>query len=261
MYTVPESGNNFIDANHIGLVKILEALENDWKLHGSSGNVVKIAHKFLSSLHSHFRHEEIILKGAGYKQLDSHAKKHRNIEYLLYSILSSGLFGATAFYFVDKSQSTIIEHELVEDQEYWNIFADHANTEHHLIEWSSDYETGIEGVDSHHKSLINHINRLNTRIANGQSEELVVSELKQLCAYSMHHFAEEEVFLEKMGNARLHYHRRSHDVLIKDLRTTIDEINDGEIDVSTVGDYLKFWFVNHLMVFDVPSFSELPRED
>jgi len=260
VYAVSKSGNNFIDANHIGLVRILEDLENDWKLHGSSGNVEKIAHKFLSALQSHFRHEEIILQGAGYEDIGTHTQKHRRIEHLLYSIISSGLFGATAFYFVDKSQSTIIQHELVEDQEYWNLFAGQDSKDHHVIEWSSEYETGIEEIDLHHKSLVNYINRLNIRVNDGQDENMVVSELKQLCAYSMHHFKEEEISLEKLGNAGLHYHRRAHDVLIKDLRTAIDEIINGEIDVHEIGGYLKFWFANHVAVFDVPSFSEPKNE-
>jgi len=96
---------------------------------------------------------------------------------------------------------------------------------------------------------------LNIRVKDGQDQDLVVSDLKQLCAYSMHHFKEEEISLEKMGDGQLHYDRRAHDVLIKDLRTTIDEIINGEIDIRKIGGYLKFWFVNHVTVFDVSSFS------
>ena len=245
------SGNSFIDSNHEGLLKLLDALtpvvRDNWDEEVFSSGVRSL----IASMENHFSHEETVLKGAQYHNLEEHAVKHRELSMEL-RMLGLGISGVEdAVGFLGKARTKILSHELFEDQGYWPLFADEEGDEVTLIVWSTDYETGDTETDKHHKALINFINRLHNKLTSSVSRESVCSELKSLYSYSEFHFRDEEV---KFGMDARSGHRIDHETLLRDLSLLIEEIGSGVQDVRQVGEYLKYWILNHIQTFDIPSF-------
>ena len=81
---------------------------------------------------------------------------------------------------------------------------------------------------------------------------MACSELKLLCAYSEHHFQEEERLL---GERLRLGHKEQHQKLLADLGVVINEIRAGKFKLNNLGGYLDFWLINHIKMYDIPAFS------
>ena len=78
-----KSNNRFIDENHEKLLDALEELEEclgpDWEL----DVFVSRVNQYIDDLESHFLHEETLLRGVGFTDLEVHALKHRGIALIM----------------------------------------------------------------------------------------------------------------------------------------------------------------------------------
>ena len=146
-----QSGNSFIDENHDELLDQLEGLtellRDNWDFELFS----KAFSNFVSNLESHFSHEEMILRGAKFKDLESHKIKHREIslKLLIGNLSDFGYDGAVQL--LAKTRSAVFSHELLEDQNYWEIFNDDIGDFDAYASWSVDLETGDKDTDEHHQ--------------------------------------------------------------------------------------------------------------
>lgn len=246
------SGNSFIDENHNELLGFLDEitlfLRDEWDkdlFHSKIQN-------FIVSLENHYNHEEVILKGAGFENMDAHTLKHRELSmYLRIESLMPIDYDA-AINFLSIIRSRIFSHELYDDQEYWPLFEPETPHTDTPMVWSSEFETGDMYTDKHHKAIINYINRLHQRLEYSSDIKLACNELTNLCAYSEHHFQEEE---SSLGSKLRPLHKTNHQTLINDLNALIKEVEAGKYKLNNIGDYLKFWFLNHVQTFDIPAFK------
>ncbi|MEG3617195.1 hemerythrin domain-containing protein [Magnetovibrio sp. PR-2] len=252
---IETSNNLFIDVNHTDLANAIENVKKAWLSYGASDNFTQACASFLEELREHFSHEEIILRGAGYEHLEVHSDSHTQILVLLEAILNVGMDENTGTYFLDKVREKLFEHELVADQGYWHLFESEDFAEGNAITWAAQMETGVPSIDAHHKSLVRYINRLAHRIEGGTTNELLVSELEQLYAYSAHHFHEEEVELTRKGPGASSRHRQAHLNLLEDLIRTINKLSTEKVPPKALPTYLGLWLSNHVMAYDVAEFS------
>lgn len=247
------SGNSFIDDNHHGLLEhildICASLKDNWNPNGFKSSI----RDFIVNLENHFSHEEIILKGANYKDLDAHTIKHREVSmYLRMESLEDHDYDA-AVQFIANARSRIFSHELLEDQDYWPVFELEESTTTPLITWSTEFDTGDPETDKEHNALVNFINRLDQEFSTSSNIEYACNELKSLSAYSEYHFHNEE---RSLGKSLRVSHKTSHEKLIFDLNTLIKELETGVHQLDHVGNYLKYWLLNHIQKFDVPAYRK-----
>ena len=47
----------------------------------------------------------------------------------------------------------------------------------------------------------------------------------------------------------------NHRFLISDLERLIAEVKAEKFEPNNIGDYLKFWLLNHIRNFDIPAFE------
>jgi len=251
---VGTSGNQFIDDNHSCLLNFMNALvdmvKTDWDEDKFSAGVLT----FVNSLENHFQHEEIILRGAEFEDLDTHTLKHREIALKIRKEALSGFDYDRAIDFLGRIQTKVFSHELFEDQSYWPSFENDSEKTTLLIEWSEELETGDPEADRHHRALVNFINRLDKTLISRPEAKIVSAELQNLAAYSELHFREEETSLGK--NLRLG-HKDNHTLLLLSLNNLIKEVEAGDRDLKTIGDYLKYWFINHVKTFDIPAYENM----
>lgn len=264
MFTDPGnlSGNSFIDDNHQDLlllvIDLAEAVRLRIREEGDTWQEIQAkANDYIQALEQHFQHEELILKGANYGRLIEHMAKHREISYMLRTVALKEFTKDTALYFVESARTKIFSHELIEDQDYWSLFDEKDVTRSPLIKWSRKLETGNPEVDAHHRALINYINRLYRRVSSGLDRSTLSEELENLYAYSDAHFSEEQKLFEQRLTAREKIlHKSEHQTLLGDLNSLINETKSATYNADGIGDYLKYWFLNHIQKFDKPAFDE-----
>lgn len=247
-----QSGNSFIDEDHDNLLKHIEEISHSLRNGCDLENFRLEVMSFIDALEDHFSREELILEGAGFQLLDEHKIKHREIALDFRIKMLDDLDYNSAIQILAYARTKILSHELFEDQNYWSVFEPGASKSENLIIWSKDFETGDSEIDKHHMALANFINRLNSRLAISDDAELACRELRALLDYSQFHFAEEEELL----GARFHSeHKESHEVSIRDIGKLINEIRVGKFNSRNLGDYLKYWLLNHIQRFDIPAFK------
>lgn len=244
------TGNNFIDDNHDDIFKNMDELTFLVRDNWDAASFRDAVTNFINQLENHFSYEETILKGANFNELEKHTIKHREVA-LEFRIKSIDIITREeAINFIVTIRSMIFSHELIDDQNYWPLFD---NNQSVILEWSEDYETGDSDIDTHHKSFANYINRLNQRLVQAPDIDLACRELAQLYEYSNFHFTEEE---ELLGDSLKIGHKENHKTLLSDLDTVVSEVKSKKMRADHVGEYLKYWLLNHIQNFDVPAFKQ-----
>lgn len=248
------SGNSFIDENHDDLLKHLDELtffvRDKWDI----AKFNNIFYEFILDLENHHAHEEVILRGSKYEETESHTIKHRDLcLFLRLNILKVSCY-ETAIQFLANSRSKIFSHELVEDQKYWHLFENNDTDTNNIITWSKKYETGHEETDIHHIALANYINRFHRRILKTPDKEMACRELKELTALSQYHYREEELSL---GSNLRSSHKSNHILLINELNSLVKEIKEGKYKIENLGDYLKYWLLDHIEKHDIPALKNI----
>jgi len=245
------SGNSFIDENHEGILNNIETLTLSVRDNWNKIDFTSKMNDFIRDMENHFSHEEVILSAAKYKGLDSHTLKHREISMHLRMAGMGIVEHDDSIQFLLKLREKLFSHELFEDQDYWHLFESENANQAPLITWSQEFETGSPAIDEHHQALATHINRLNKRFADSSDFDFACMELKHLSEYTKLHFSEEE---EKLGDNFWPSHKINHEFLIADLDRLIIEIQSGQYQLCNIGEYLKYWLLNHIETFDIPAF-------
>ena len=247
------SGHSFIDENHAKLIGKLEQLTNSLRKNWDRQTFIRNTTEFVRSLEEHFMHEETALRGAEYPDLEAHTVKHREIALKLRVQALEIHSYDTALAFAVLARSEILNHELVHDQEYWSVFESQPSDDEVLITWTSDLETGDLEIDQHHKALINYLNRLHDQFSNSSDHIAASQELRNLYNYSKLHFDEEEKH-NKINMSPAHL--RQHEKLLTDLDSLIKEVEAEEYSLEGISIHLKYWFIDHLRHFDIPTFKQ-----
>lgn len=249
---VGASGNTFIDENHHDLLNHLEILSAVTRDSWESSSFRKAMRGFIADIENHFSHEEVVLAGARYQNLDQHKLKHRVISLKLHLENTKELDRTEALEVVANIRDSIFSHELLEDQDYWDVFEQEISDQSGFVCWLPEYETGNRDVDLHHHALMNHLNRFCIDLAKSADRNLVCRELKLLAAYSEYHFREEEKLL---GAGLRPGHAANHNKLIADLGVLTDEVGAGKFELKNLREYLNFWLIAHIQDYDIPAFA------
>lgn len=117
------------------------------------------------------------------------------------------------------------------------------------------YRTGIKLVDDEHEMLFQIIREANDLIR----EELlydkydeIVMILGRLKEYTIHHFRDEEEYMERIGYEGLAAQQRAHQAFVDKLNEiNLDEVDDDQQSYLTeLVDFLLSWLVNHILKVD-----------
>lgn len=123
-----------------------------------------------------------------------------------------------------------------------------------LAEFDDTLITGDATIDSQHKELIDKINALLNKCAEGDNKLGAVKMLDYLAEYTEFHFTEEEKLQEKIDYPGLAEHKKKHDELrrvVAELNEMLDE-EEGPTDkfVEQVQKNVVNWLYGHIKSFD-----------
>jgi hemerythrin len=121
------------------------------------------------------------------------------------------------------------------------------------IAWSPALVTGIAAVDEQHQILVNMLNEANERLTASTGREVLLEIVRDLIAYALYHFDEEEELMLAKGypadmSAR---HTEEHRLFSEKVSSIQQELMQGKlIGRDDLLGYLNQWLVNHIMVTD-----------
>jgi hemerythrin-like metal-binding protein len=116
-----------------------------------------------------------------------------------------------------------------------------------LIEWQTEFETGVSEVDHEHRELVDLINALHTKIGSDAEEEVIGGFLGEVFAKISAHFALEETVMRKHRYDEYAAHKADHEKLLDDIRDIMDAHESGTfVDYEeALGHAVRDWFVDH----------------
>ena len=121
-----------------------------------------------------------------------------------------------------------------------------------LIEWRTEFETGVPEVDHEHRELVDLINALHAQIGANATKEVVGGFLGEVFAKISAHFALEETVMRKHRYDEYAVHKADHEKLLDDIRDIMDAHERGLfVDYeAALGRAVRDWFVDHFKTKD-----------
>jgi hemerythrin len=120
-----------------------------------------------------------------------------------------------------------------------------------FIDWNGSLSVGVQQIDNEHKKLVDLVNTLNDSMKTGKSKETLQNVFSELVDYTIKHFTNEEMLMQKVKYGNLAVHKREHDELTKKARVLKDDFIAGKMMISIeVRDFLKNWIINHIQKTD-----------
>lgn len=122
-----------------------------------------------------------------------------------------------------------------------------------FMDWSDDYETGIEPIDNDHRRLFKAVNDLHDAYAIGDADGHFAELFQLLSEYVDVHFAREEEVMVGIGYPNLESHIVSH----QELAATVHEYaklyrtDPGAISRKEILGFLGNWLSKHILVSDM----------
>jgi hemerythrin len=119
------------------------------------------------------------------------------------------------------------------------------------LTWDDSLELGVEEIDSQHREIFKHFEKLSNACQNGQGEGILEEVLTFLGDYVAHHFSSEEAIMEQIHYPKLPEQQEQHKIFSK----VIEELRDRSLEhgqelALTVDRQLVRWLIQHIRSFD-----------
>lgn len=247
-----------IDEEHRQLFDIinetLELAENETASASGAKNLLRALKKYAEL---HFAHEEEYMEKLDDPELPRQRQEHKAFSEKLDSFSPESL---------DEENGKRILKDMLEYLSRWLY--------HHILgsdimigqirpikesedpfAFTEKYRTGIKLVDEEHETLFQIIRETNDLIR----EELlhdkfdeIVAILDRLKEYTVHHFRDEEDYMERIGYDGLAAQKRAHQAFVDKLNEiNLDDVDDNQQRYLTeLVDFLLSWLVNHILKVD-----------
>jgi len=121
-----------------------------------------------------------------------------------------------------------------------------------LIEWRTEFETGVADVDHEHRELVELINELHEQLGSNAETAKVGAFLGEVFARISAHFALEESIMRKHKYDQYLEHKTDHEKLLDDIRDIMDDFEAGKYTAydQALTTAVRDWFVDHFKTKD-----------
>jgi hemerythrin len=246
-----------IDEEHAKLFELLNQTTEMVKNGGSSYTAVK---NLLSQLKKyaevHFAHEESYMEQVRDKELARQKKEHAAFREKVNSYQLDTL---------SESDGPRVINELLSFMAKWlyrhimgsdimiGKFTEKPTKDSFVF--TDAYKTGIEFVDAEHKKLFEIIKQTNDAIHADllhDKYDVIIDIIKQLKEYTLKHFSDEEIYMERIGYDGLPLQRVAHIAFVERLNEVdLDDMDDNQQEyLEDLIDFLLEWLINHIQKMD-----------
>ena len=120
-----------------------------------------------------------------------------------------------------------------------------------FIRWSAAFEIGIDFLDEQHRQILEMINELHRRVANGASQEELERLLDAIVQHIRDHFESEEKTLQEHDYPELEEHRQIHARLTRQILDYQKRVKQEKNIISyDLLAFLKDWLTKHICLID-----------
>ena len=110
-----------------------------------------------------------------------------------------------------------------------------------LIEWTDEFNLGIESVDAQHKHLVDIVNKFDEAMRKGKGSRMMGEILNDLVGYTTEHFSDEEKIMAEAEYEGLKKHQAQHRQLLQKVERFQFEFNEeGRRVTNDVQGFLKY---------------------
>lgn len=121
-----------------------------------------------------------------------------------------------------------------------------------FIEWSSDYDVGVNLFNQQHQGLVNLVNKLHEAMLAGKSRSVMSSILDDLVKYTVEHFKSEEEYFKKYNYPLDEEHTQQHQALTNQVIKFKQDYESGQVTIGVpLLDFLRKWLVEHIQGADM----------
>ena len=246
-----------IDTEHRTLFTLInEAAELPQEARTVS-TVSRILSRLSEYASTHFAHEEAYMSEHNDPELPLQKKEHTAFTARVQEMLSQPLTAENASAMLDEILPFLIRwlyrHILSSDMMIGKL------TPSEPFAFTAKYHTGIKEIDEEHSHLFDIIRETNALIHNDllhDKYDEIIHLLAELREYTKIHFADEEVYMKKIGFPDLEAQIRAHTAFVDKLMNIdldeLDEIDDHQQEyLLELIDFLAGWLVNHILKMDV----------
>lgn len=119
------------------------------------------------------------------------------------------------------------------------------------LNWSDDYNTGVQVIDRQHRRIVDYINRLSGVQGAAGLQEEVRSIFDDLVDYTLTHFAFEESLLASGNSRSLHAHKKTHEMFAEKVHMLRSHLGSPKAPGAELNRLLVTWLVDHIQQEDV----------
>lgn len=124
-----------------------------------------------------------------------------------------------------------------------------------MLTWSSEYETGVQSIDSDHRQLVRSLNELEKAIAEGQGSARIGSLLSFLEKYAAEHFTREEACMHRHQCPVAAVNKAAHGQFLAKFEAARQRVAQapaaGALVAIQTHRELCDWMVNHILRVDL----------
>jgi hemerythrin-like metal-binding protein len=118
--------------------------------------------------------------------------------------------------------------------------------------WSNDLITGDKFIDLQHKKLFNYLNILIAAENNEEARSSIVTEtIGGLIEYTVIHFEEEELVLERKKYSGLERHKKLHSAFAQQVVELKKRFDQGEEILNELIVFVQNWLIIHIKQEDM----------
>lgn len=130
--------------------------------------------------------------------------------------------------------------------------------------WKESYQLGIESIDAQHKKLLEKAGELVEEIEGAQRPEVYKATIEFLETYVLHHFQEEEAYIESLGYPEAQAHKKQHRELTQVVEKYKQELEATHYDyhaAKKMAGMLGAWLIYHVVHEDLKYTGRGKAED
>jgi diguanylate cyclase (GGDEF)-like protein/hemerythrin-like metal-binding protein/PAS domain S-box-containing protein len=127
------------------------------------------------------------------------------------------------------------------------------------VVFDATHLTGVKTIDDQHRQIVQMVNDLNRSLEDGRDEEDLKNLFSALLAFTVNHFATEEMLMTRYDYPQLEEHKKQHVNLVYELQEITAEFTQGA--ELRLLQSIKDWLLGHIQHADKPLGAYLTSRD
>ncbi|MFW5837303.1 MAG: bacteriohemerythrin [Desulfovibrionaceae bacterium] len=120
------------------------------------------------------------------------------------------------------------------------------------LRWDDSLRIGVAEIDDQHQRLVAIANELLAAKQAGRRQAVVLDALRRLREYTVHHFRDEERFMDEVGYPGLGEHQREHAEIVRKVKELQRDVYHKQpVQTDDLLALLKTWLIEHILGSDM----------